>query len=70
MSDNHWIPKETTDQASADRLVWSTKMIEDLIVAMDQGYKPQVKMPFYEGRQYLRKGNIVFDETDGVPITD
>ena len=63
MSDNYWIPKET-DDASSDRLVWSTKKINDLVVAMDQGYKPQVKMPFYEGRQFLRKGNIVFEYTD------
>ena len=63
MSDNFWIPKET-DQTTSDRLVWSTKKIEDLEVAMDQGYKPQVKMPFYEGRQFLRRGNIVFEYTD------
>ena len=63
MSDNYWIPKET-EQASADRLVWSTKKIEDLEVALDQGYKPQVKMPFYEGRQFLKRGNIVFEYTD------
>ncbi len=63
MSDNFWIPKET-EQASSDRLVWSTKKIQDLEVALDQGYKPQVKMPFYEGRQFLRRGNIVFEYTD------
>lgn len=63
MSDNFWIPKET-EQAGSDRLVWSTKKVEDLEVAMDQGYKPQVKMPFYEGRQFLRRGNIVFEYTD------
>lgn len=63
MSDNFWIPKET-EQASSDRLVWSTKKIQDLEIAMDQGYKPQVKMPFYEGRQFLRRGNIVFEYTD------
>ena len=46
MSDNVWIPKET-GQATSERLVWSTKKINDLEIALDQGYKPQVKMPFY-----------------------
>ena len=62
MSDNYWIPKEQ-DQ-STDRLVWSTKKIQDLEIALDQGYKPGVKMPFYEGKQFLRRGNIVFEYTD------
>ena len=63
MSDNYWIPKET-DQSTTDRLVWSTKKIQDLEIALDQGYKPGVKMPFYEGKQFLKRGNIVFEYTD------
>lgn len=63
MSDNYWIPKEQ-DQSTTDRLVWSTKKIQDLEVALDQGYKPGVKMPFYEGKQFLKRGNIVFEYTD------
>ena len=63
MSDNYWIPKEK-DQSTTDRLVWSTKKIQDLEVALDQGYKPGVKMPFYEGKQFLKRGNIVFEYTD------
>ena len=61
--DNAWIPKS---EASADteRLVWSTKNVNDLVLAMDQGYKPKVAMPFYEGKQFLRRGNIVFEYTD------
>ena len=61
--DNKWIPKEEGDIAS-DRIVWSTRQIDDLLLALDQGYRPKVKMPFYEGKQYLRKGNIVFEYTD------
>ena len=61
--DNKWIPKSEAD-ADAERLVWSTKSINDLVLAMDQGYKPKVAMPFYEGKQFLRRGNIVFDYTD------
>ena len=61
--DNKWIPKEDSD-ASSDRQVWSTKSINDLIIALDKGYKPQVRMPFYEGKQHLRKGSIVFEYTD------
>lgn len=63
MSDNYWIPKEQ-DQSTTDRLVWSTKKIQDLEIALDQGYKPGVKMPFYEGKQFLKRGNIVFEYTD------
>ena len=34
------------------------------MVAMDQGFRPKVAMPFYEGKNFLRKGNIVFEYTD------
>jgi len=64
IGDNKWIPKEEGVNASADRIVWSTRQIDDLLVAMDQGYRPKIKLPFYEGRQFLKKGNIVFEYTD------
>ena len=63
VGDNRWIPTEQ-DNASGKKLVWSTKSINDLLVALDKGYRPQVSMPFYEGKQNLRKGNIVFEYTD------
>lgn len=63
VGDNKWIPKGESDVA-AERIVWSTKQINDLILALDQGYRPKIKLPFYEGRQYLRKGNVVFEYTD------
>ena len=62
VGDNRWIPIEQ-DSASGRKLVWSTKSINDLLLALDKGYRPQVSMPFYEGKQQLRKGNIVFDYT-------
>lgn len=63
VGDNKWIPKGESDIES-DRIVWSTKQVNDLLVALDQGYRPKVKMPFYEGKQFLRRGNIVFEYTD------
>ncbi|MDB9900030.1 terminase family protein [bacterium] len=63
VGDNKWIPKGETDLDS-ERIVWSTKQINDLELALDQGYRPKIKLPFYEGRQYLRKGNVVFEYTD------
>lgn len=63
VGDNRWIPKEE-GSVESDRIVWSTKQINDLLLALDQGYRPKVKMPFYEGKQFLRKGNIVFEYTD------
>lgn len=63
VGDNKWIPKGESDIES-DRIVWSTKQINDLLVALDQGYRPKVKMPFYEGKQFLRRGNVVFEYTD------
>ena len=63
MSDNIWIPKDS-DETQAAKVVWSTKAINDLTVALDKGYRPQVSMPFYEGKQHLRKGNLVFEYTD------
>ena len=64
IGDNKWIPKAEGDATAADRIVWSTRQINDLLVAMDQGYRPKIKLPFYEGRQFLKKGNIVFEYTD------
>lgn len=62
VGDNRWIPKgETAEEAS--KLIWSTKAINELIAAMDKGYRPKVPMPFYEGKQFLRRGNIVFEYT-------
>lgn len=63
VSDNKWIPKEEADIQS-DRIIWSTKQVNDLHTALDQGYRPKVKLPFYEGKQFLRKGNIVFEYTN------
>ncbi len=63
IGDNRWIPSGESDKDS-QKLVWSTKTISDLIVALDKGYRPQVSMPFYEGKQFLKRGNIVFEYTD------
>ena len=63
VGDNEWIPKDGGD-AEVTKLVWSTKKINDLMLAMDQGYRPKVSLPFYEGKQFLRRGNIVFEYTD------
>ena len=63
VGDNRWIPKgESAEEAS--KLIWSTKAINELIAAMDKGYRPKVPMPFYEGKQFLRRGNIVFEYTE------
>jgi len=64
VGDNKWIPKAEGDATMSDRIVWSTRQIDDLLVALDQGYRPKIKLPFYEGRQFLKKGNIVFEYTD------
>ena len=62
IGDNRWIPAgESSEEAS--KLIWSTKSINELILALDKGYRPQVSLPFYEGKQFLRKGNIVFEYT-------
>ena len=63
VGDNRWIPKGESSKES-QKLVWSTKSINDLLVALDKGYRPQVSMPFYEGKQFLKRGNIVFEYTD------
>ena len=44
------------------RYSWDSKKVEQLMIALDDGYKPK-STPFYEGNFYLRKGNIVFDYT-------
>jgi len=63
VGDNKWIPSGESEK-DAQKLVWSTKIINDLTVALDKGYRPQVSMPFYEGKQFLRRGNIVFEYTE------
>ena len=63
VGDNRWIPKEEGGVES-ERVVWSTKAVNELVLAMDMGYRPKIAMPFYEGRQHLRRGNIVFEYTE------
>ena len=47
---------------SENRFAWDSKKVEQLMTALDEGYKPK-STPFYEGNFNLRKGNIVFDYT-------
>ena len=46
VGDNKWIPKEEGPQAASERIVWSTKQINDLLVAMDQGFL--IRLPFLD----------------------
>ena len=46
------------------RDVWSTARVDQLMEALEEGYKPKSGTPFYENRTHLRKGNIVFDYTE------
>ena len=64
IGDNRWIKNDSESDLDSSRVVWSTKAINELILAMDMGYKPKIAMPFYEGRQQLRRGNIVFEYTE------
>lgn len=64
IGDNPWIPQSDEDNTSSNRLIWTTQKVNDLIVALDQGYKPKVAQPFYEGNPNLRKANIVFEYAD------
>lgn len=45
-----------------ESVAWSTKKVEQLMLAIDEGYKPK-STPFYEGNPNLRKGNTVFEYT-------
>ena len=45
-----------------ESFAWTTKKVDDLLVAMEDGYKPKAS-PFHEGNPNLRKGNIVFEYT-------
>jgi hypothetical protein len=63
IGDNRWMPAGESDTELA-KLVWSTKSVNELVAALDKGYRPKVPMPFYEGKQFLRRGNIVFEYTE------
>lgn len=63
MTHNEFI-RSAEDYSDADNLqVWTSDRMEQLSVAMDEGYKPK-DTPFYEGDPLWRKGNIVFEWTD------
>lgn len=65
VGDNRWIPEGASENDdSANKLVWSTKSVNELLLALDKGYRPKIALPFYEGKQFLRKGNIVFEYTE------
>ena len=61
-----WLPSErgSVNDASSERIIWSTERVESLMAALDEGYKPKGGTPFYDGNPNLRKGNIVFDYTE------
>jgi hypothetical protein len=46
-----------------EQFSWTSKKVEQLMLAIDEGYKPK-STPFYEGNPNLRKGNIVFSYSD------
>ena len=46
-----------------EQFSWTSKKVEQLMLAIDEGYKPK-STPFYEGNPSLRKGNIVFSYSD------
>lgn len=60
---NNGNPFLSSATAEDDKVVWSTKTVEYLIEAMDEGANVKVAKPFYEGNLNLRKGNIVFEYT-------
>lgn len=45
-----------------ESFAWTTKKVNNLIVAIEDGHKPKAS-PFHEGNPNLRKGNIVFEYT-------
>ena len=47
----------------AEAFSWSSKKVDQLMAAIEEGYKPK-STPFYEGNPNLRKGNIVFEYTN------
>jgi hypothetical protein len=47
----------------SERISWSTEKVEQLMISMDDGYRPRGGTPFYDGNPTLRKGNILFDYT-------
>ena len=50
-------------QKNQQQFSWNTQKVEQLMIAIDDGYKP-ASVPFYEGNPNLRKGNIVFNYSD------
>jgi hypothetical protein len=46
-----------------ERISWSSEKVEQLMLSMDEGYKPKGGTPFYENNPILRRGNILFDYT-------
>ena len=61
-----WLPSErgSANDASSERIVWSTERVESLMAALDEGYKPKGGTPFYDGNPNLRKGNVVFEYSE------
>jgi hypothetical protein len=50
-------------KAGAESVSWNSKKVEQLMAALDDGYKVK-GTPFYDGNPNLRKGNIVFEYTN------
>tara|TARA_R110001592_G_scaffold120545_3_gene324922 strand:- start:3232 stop:5043 length:1812 start_codon:yes stop_codon:yes gene_type:complete len=64
------MPKPKTDSAGfefsvkeTESIAWSTERVEQLMVAIDDGYNPKTT-PFYDRNPNLKKGNIVFSYSE------
>lgn len=49
---------------ASQRTIWTTEKVNDLMQAIDEGYKPKIGMPFYENDPSLKKGKTVFQWTN------
>ena len=58
---NRFIPKEKAEET---KLIWSTQEVQALQEALNKGYTPKVKSPFYDGNQNLKRGEIVWKYTE------
>jgi len=61
---NDFLFGHVEEEATEDRIVWSTEKIDQLNHAISEGAKIKVTLPYYEGNMKFRRANVVFDYTD------
>jgi len=63
MLNGSWVPNSVAKSNEVEKFIWSTKQLNELNKAQEEGINIKMASPYYEGNPNLRKGNLIFEYT-------